>query len=145
MNDNILINIRTDQETDGEKLDAVELQTTGKYGILNKKHYIKYEESQMTGFPDTTTTIKVWDNNVLVSRKGRFNMELHYEVGQQKLCMYPTPYGELAVLIKTQAIEYNFSDNCGALKVDYLIDPDNETVIKNSLNVSIKNIDNQKG
>ena len=145
MDNNVLVSIKTRQFADGEELDAIELQTPGKFGILNGKYYIKYEESEMTGFPDTTTTIKVWENNVLVGRKGKFNMQLHYEAGTEKLCLYPTPYGEIGTLIKTDEIEFDFVDLNGKLRVDYELEPNNESILKNSLNVSIKPLGVQKG
>ena len=67
-----MICIKTLQESDGERLDPIELETPGKFGVINGKYYIKYEESEMTGFPDTTTTLKIWKDNVVVSRKGKF-------------------------------------------------------------------------
>lgn len=140
MDNNVLISIMTIQEADGEKLDPIELQTQGKFGVINNKYYIKYEESEMTGFPNTTTTVKVWKDNVIVSRKGRFNMTLHYKKGEKNLCLYPTPYGELGAAIYTSDIKYKFSEDSGKLMVDYTLDCDNQNYINNSLNIVISPI-----
>ncbi len=139
MEDNVMIRIKTLQEADGETLDPIELETPGKFGVINQKYYIKYKESEMTGFPDTTTTLKIWPGNVVVSRKGRFNMELHYETGKRNLCLYPTPYGEIGASIYTSEIVFDFhEDQEGHLRVDYLLDADNENFIQNSLRVTIQ-------
>ena len=74
MDNNVLISIKTFQEAGGEELEPIELQTPGKFGVLNQKYYIMYDESEMTGFADTTTTIKVWPGHVVVTRRGKFNM-----------------------------------------------------------------------
>ncbi len=141
MEDNVMIRIKTLQEADGEKLDPIELETPGKFGVINQKYYIKYKESEMTGFPDTTTTLKIWPGNVVVSRKGRYNMELHYETRKRNLCLYPTPYGEIGASIYTSEIAYDFNeDHAGHLRVDYILDADNENFIQNSLRVTIQPI-----
>ncbi len=138
MDNNVLISIKTYQEIDGEKDEPIELQTQGRLGKIHDKYYIIYEESEMTGFPDTTTTIKVWENNVVVSRKGRFNMKLDYIKGERNLCLYPTPYGEIGAQINTLDVDFEFNENSGRLRVDYTIDADNENFCKNSLNIRIE-------
>lgn len=138
MDNNVLISIKTYQEIDGEKDEPIELQTPGRLGKIHDKYYIIYEESEMTGFPDTTTTIKVWENNVVVSRKGRFNMKLDYIKGERKLCLYPTPYGEIGAQINTLDVDFELNENSGRLRVDYTIDADNENFCKNSLNIRIE-------
>ncbi|MBQ4145552.1 MAG: DUF1934 domain-containing protein [Clostridia bacterium] len=138
MENNVMICIKTLQESDGERLDPIELETPGKFGVINGKYYIKYEESEMTGFPDTTTTLKIWKDNVVVSRKGKFNMKIHYESGEKNLCLYPTPYGEIGAVISTSKVKYNFKEDGGNLRVDYVLDADNENFINNSLRVSVR-------
>lgn len=138
MDNNVLISIKTYQDLDGAPEEPIELQTPGRFGVINNKYYIVYDESDMTGFADTTTTIKVWEDNVTVTRKGKFNMKICYENGKQNLCLYPTPYGEIAASIKTFDVNFNFNDRRGKLSVVYTIDADNENFCKNSLNVRIE-------
>lgn len=144
MDDNVLIKIKTYQDIDGEGDEPIELETFGKFGEVNGKYYIIYKESELTGFADTTTTIKIWDGNVSVKRKGRFNMNLCYTKGEQNLCLYPTPYGKVAASVKTLDVDFDIKDGNGWVKVDYTLDPDNETFYKNSLNVKLESIDGRK-
>ena len=144
MDDNVLIKIKTYQDIDGEGDEPIELETFGKFGEVNGKYYIIYKESELTGFADTTTTIKIWDGNVSVKRKGRFNMDLCYTKGEQNLCLYPTPYGKVAASVKTLDVDFDIKDGNGWVKVDYTLDPDNETFYKNSLNVRLESIDGKK-
>lgn len=138
MQDNVMISIKTYQDLDGDCEPPIELQTHGRFGRINNKYYIIYEETELTGYPDTTTTIKVWDKNATVSRKGKFTMKLEYVKDEQRLCLYPTPYGSIAASIKTYDVDFDFRDNSGWLRVDYSIDPDNENLCRNSLNVKIE-------
>ena len=143
MEDNVLIKVKTYLDVEGSGDEPVELETHGKFGKINGKYYIKYKESELTGFADTTTTIKVWDTTAQVMRKGKFNMKLEYEQGKQNLVLYPTPYGEIAAAIKTYCVEYDFGKNQGWLKVDYSFDSDNAYSQKNSLNIKVLPLENK--
>lgn len=137
MEKNAVISIKTCLEADGDN-DAVELETTGKFGCQGGKFYIIYDESLTTGFLDTTTTIKVAPGNVTVTRRGKMNMKMEYIEGERRLCMYPTPYGNLAVEVQTICIETNLGEGGGTLKIDYLLDQDNVNFSKNSLYVKVR-------
>lgn len=145
MKNNVHIRIKTYQEIDGELDEPIELQTFGKYGVINGNHYLIYEESAMTGFEDTTTTIKAGDGFVTVTRRGKYNMQMHYVVGEKNLCLYQTPYGETAVQINTREIQNELGENGGHLRVDYTLDEDNVYFVNNSLNVQIQKLENKKG
>ena len=108
MQDNVMISIKTYQDLDGDCEPPIELQTHGRFGRINNKYYIIYEETELTGYPDTTTTIKVWDKSVTVTRKGKYNMKIDYITGEHNLCLYPTPYGDIGAAIKTFCVDYDF-------------------------------------
>ena len=44
MDSNVLISIKTIQKTDDGEVEPIELQTPGKFGMINNKYYIIYEE-----------------------------------------------------------------------------------------------------
>lgn len=138
MDNNVLISIKTYQDIDGEPDEPIELQTVGKFGTVNNKYYIIYDESEMTGFGNTTTTLKVWENNLVVTRRGSHNMKLNYEKGRRNLCLYPTPYGSIGASIKTSEVDFSFGEKSGWLKVIYTLDADNENFCTNLLNVKIE-------
>lgn len=139
MNDNIRIWIKTYQDIDNPEADKpIELETTGVFGVINNKYVIKYKESDLTGFPDTVTCIKIWDKNAVVSRSGKYDMTLKYAEGETNLCLYPTPYGSIGASIKTFSVDYDLKDRRGWIKVDYSIDTNNEDFLKNSLNIKIE-------
>ena len=127
MEDNVLIKIKTYQDIDGDGDEPIELETPGKFGTVNGKYYIMYNESELTGFRDTRTTIKVWDKNVTVVRKGNYNTTISYTEGERNLCLYKTEYGEVGASIKTFDIDFA-----------YTLDTDNTNYYKNSLNIHIE-------
>ena len=140
MEDNVLIKIKTYQDIDGDGDEPIELETPGKFGTVNGKYYIMYNESELTGFRDTKTTIKVWDKNVTVVRKGNYNTTISYTEGERNLCLYKTEYGEVGASIKTFDIDFAIDADAmnGEVKVDYTLDTDNTNYYKNSLNIHIE-------
>lgn len=144
MQDNVLIKIKTYLDIDGDGDEPIELETTGKFGTVNGKYYIMYNESELTGFSDTKTTIKIWDKNVTVVRKGNYNTTTAYTEGEQNLCLYKTEYGDIGASIKTFEIDFTFDPDAmnGDVRVDYTLDTDNTNFYKNSLNIHIEPLKN---
>lgn len=142
LDNNAVISIRTRQELDGEG-ETIELDTRGKYAIRNNKIYIIYKESELTGYENTTTTIKVTDGSVSVSRSGRYPSKMSYTLGETGLCMVNTPYGSIGAAVTTDKIDFDFKDSGGELKMDYILDPDNHTYIKNSMTINVSVYDMQ--
>lgn len=136
MENNAMISIRTKQELGGET-EMIELDTRGKFAIRNNKVYIIYKESEMTGYEGTTTTIKVAKDSVSVSRSGRYPSRMNYTLGETGLCIVDTPYGQIGAAVTTDKVEFNFGENGGELNMDYILDPDNHTYIKNSMTINV--------
>ncbi len=131
-----MISIRTNQEIDGEN-ETIELDTMGKYAIRNNKIYIIYKESEMTGYEDTTTTIKVAEGNVSVSRNGRYTSKMDYNLGETSLCIVNTPYGQIGAAVKTESIDFDFGSNGGVLNMNYKLDADNRNYINNNMTIKV--------
>ena len=54
----------------GDDADSVCLTTVGSFYRKNDKHYIVYKETEATGFDGCTTSLKVWENGVSMTRYG---------------------------------------------------------------------------
>ncbi len=137
MKNNATILMHTTQTVDGEE-DVIELQTCGKFAERDGKYYISYEETELTGFEETVTTIMVSDSRVKMSRSGKYNMSMTYETGEKNLCYYETLYGNIVVAVDTKKIVNNLTPEGGALLIDYLLDADNTTFAHNQLEITIQ-------
>lgn len=138
MENNAFITLTTVQYTKGTEEDVMELTTRGKYKERNGKFYIVYEESEVTGFEDTTTTIKVAPEKILLSRKGKFNSKMEFAPGEKKLCKYQTPYGEIAVAVNPLKYENKLDKNGGSVKLEYILDMNNTMYAKNKLELNVR-------
>lgn len=139
MENNARIVIKTVQEPlDGSKPDTIELETMGKFTRRNGKFYIMYEESALTGFENTTTTVKIGEENVTLLRRGNVESRMEFIGGDTRLCRYPTPYGDLFVGVKVLELSHSLSEDGGELHLSYILDLDNESYAKNTLSLAVK-------
>ena len=139
MKENATISLKTKQYAlDGQE-DVIELVTKGTFAQHEGSFYVVYEESEMTGFVDTTTTIKITDNKITLSRKGKFQSRMEFIKGEKRLCSYPTPYGLLPVAVSPTLMKSNLSkDEGGNVILEYILDLNNKAYAKNKLEMSVK-------
>lgn len=133
-----MISLKTLQRADGDENESViELQTSGCFAEKNGKFYIIYEESELTGFEDTTTTIKITDDTVSMTRSGKYRSKMVFKRGEKRLCSYNTPYGVIPVGVNPTKLESELSANGGSVSIEYALDIDNCECMKNRLNLTV--------
>ena len=139
MKENATISLKTKQYAlDGQE-DTIELVTRGTFGQHEENFYIVYEESEMTGFEDTTTTIKISDGKITLSRKGKFQSKMEFIKGEKRLCSYPTPYGLIPVAVSPTKMESKLSKaEGGDVFLEYMLDLNNKAYAKNQLKLNVK-------
>ena len=98
MEKDVIISIKGQQSGAGANEEPIELVTAGKLEPLGGKCYtLSYQESEVTGFVGTLTTIQVEPSRVTLQRIGAVNSQMVFEEGRRHLSMYDTPYGALSV------------------------------------------------
>ena len=134
----VLINIKGIQRIDGEE-DVIELFTTGKYVLKNKKFYISYTESETTGFKDSDTLLKVdGDRSVTLIRTGKTSSHLVIEKGKRHQCQYDTGCGMFTVGISGDKIITELSEEGGLLDFSYSMDLNSALTSENRVIITIK-------
>lgn len=138
MKDNAIISLKTIQSIEGEDdINEIELKTKGTFAQKDGKFYIIYEESELTGFEDTTTTIKVTEEVVSMTRSGKFNSKMVFKCGQKRLCSYETPYGVIPVGVNPTRLESKLTEDGGKVSIEYILDIDNSEYLRNCLNLTV--------
>ena len=139
MKENVLINIDSTITSYGED-DTVSLTTTGGFYQKDKKFYITYKESEATGFEDTSTMVKVWDNGVSITRFGKHTSNLIIEKGAINLSNYPSPAGNIVLDINGIDIDNNLTEKGGDLTFTYSLNSSGMLISENKVCVNIKEI-----
>lgn len=133
----VIINIETNQKnSDGD--NKIELSTDGKLFYGGGKYYINYEESELTGFADSSTSIKAEGDIVTMTRRGRFRTKMVFKVGEKNLSYYDTAYGTIGMVVEARRVKNELSPSGGRLEIDYSLDYDNSELIKNFLKVDVR-------
>lgn len=144
METNALITLSGNQSVDGEN-DKYELTTAGRYIKRDDRFYVSYEGSEITGYDNTTTTLKIKDDYVSMIRfeNGGGASQMVFEANKQYTGIYRTPHGSLSVDVFTNDMRVDVDDNGGEVELDYFVQLNDSDPIRNNLHVYIRKVENQ--
>lgn len=138
MKTDALISIKGLQQVDNPDTDEISLTTEGRYYEKNGTYYLMYEESEVTGFADTRTTVKVTPSAVTVTRAGKYPSMMTFEKGQRHMSLYETDYGPLTICIATKNVDWSLDEKGGSINVSYDIEVQHAHMSTNSLCIEVK-------
>ena len=140
MKENYLITIEGFMNM-GDDTDSVSLTTVGSFYRKNGKYYIVYRETEATGFEGCTTSLKVWESGVSMTRYGgQATSNLIIEKGALNLCNYQTVAGPIMLDINGIDIVNDLSDSGGSLSFEYSLSSSGMLISENKVNVTVKEI-----
>ena len=142
METNAVITLTGRQCIDGEN-DEYELTTLGKYTKKGDKYYISYEGSELTGYENTTTTLKIKDGCVSMIRFGNSSTQMIFEKEKKYIGHYETPFGYLSVGVTTNSMTLDIDEDGGEIDLDYMVELNNNMPIHNGLHLKIRKVGNQ--
>lgn len=136
----VIIDIKGIQGIDDDT-DTIEFSTDGRFGIKDDSYFISYDEGQMLeGNLEVKTSIYIKPDSVVLQRNGAIKSRMVIEKGVRNTCFYSTPHGNLVLGIYGEKLDYSLTENGGSLNMSYNIDSDLKLVSKNSVNISIREI-----
>lgn len=136
---NILIKLQGSQEVNSQKVDSVELTTTGTIERLDEGCKIVYEESELTGMQGTTTTIIVEKTGkITLNRAGTTNSCLVFEEGQKHMSYYDMGEGAFTISVYTEYLEADINKLGGEIEIEYLLEIDNKMVGSNTIRLEFE-------
>ncbi|WP_040196444.1 DUF1934 domain-containing protein [Candidatus Soleaferrea massiliensis] len=143
MKKDVLITIRGVRGADGET-DCIELTTEGSFYKKADSYYIRYKESEATGFEGATTTLKVeGDRRVTMTRSGPARSQLVIENGKRHLCHYGTQVGDIMMGIFCNNIKMGLCEDGGQLNFKYTIDINSNLESENEIFINVEECKNQ--
>lgn len=139
MEKDVIISIKGQQSGAGANEEPIDLVTAGKLEPLGGKCYtLSYQESEVTGFVGTLTTIQVEPSRVTLQRIGAVNSQMVFEEGRRHLSMYDTPYGALSVGIHTRKLRSTLDDNGGEVEVLYALEIEHGAVGQSVFHINVR-------
>lgn len=140
MENNAKIELKTLQTSSDTEPSVIELCTKGRFAEKNGKFYIMYEESEMTGFEDTTTTIKIEDERISMTRKGKYSSKMVFMRNEKRICSIGTPYGTIPVGVQPIMMKNELTADGGEVSLEYILDFENKDCLKNELSLTVTKI-----
>lgn len=139
MEKDVIISIKGQQKGEGIDEEPIELVTAGKLEKMGDECYtLSYQESEVTGFAGTLTTIQVEPSRVMLQRVGAVNSQMVFEEGRRHLSMYDTPYGALSVGIHTRRMRSTLNGNGGEVEVHYAIEIEHGAVGQSVFHINVR-------
>lgn len=137
MKKDVMITITGTQTVEGE-VELIELTTAASLYNKGNALYIRYQETEITGFEGMTTTVKVeGDQRVTMIRHGASQTQLIIEKGRRHQCSYATGYGDVMLGITGSTIVNTLSQEGGELFFRYSIDLNTAVTSENSVKITM--------
>ncbi len=133
------INIETTQDL-GRSNDKISLMTEGMYSRQGDAWVVRYIENEASGMAGTMTRIEVYDDRVVVDRKGPLTARLEFCPGGSNRFPYHTEYGMSLLGIHTRSFTSKLDEDGGSLSIRYMIDIDSAVSGENRLDMTVGKI-----
>lgn len=131
-----LIEIVSTQRIDGDT-DKIVVTTKGTYFKAPTGNYFiqykEYNDDEYSSFE--TTTIKISENQIFITRKGEHPSTLLLENEKHHICHYCTPFGNIFIGIFTHKLDFDFTQDSFRISAEYTLDFDGEVASKNTFTI----------
>ena len=141
INKDVVISLHGVRTGDDKADEVIELVTSGKYCANDSGYVITYPESELTGLEGTTTTLKVEDSKITLTREGKTVSQMVFEEGRKHFSLYETMYGSMMVGISAQKVKSTLDEKGGSIQIDYTIDIDHAMTGTNTFIINVREAD----
>ncbi len=138
MEKQVMISLTSVNSVDNDKT-VTELNTAGTLKTLKSGGFVlSYEESEVTGFSGSTTSLTLNGNNLVnLKRTGTAPSDLILEKDKKHHCYYGTPYGDFTMGIFTHYIYNDVNEDGGELYLKYTVDINSSYVSDNEIYIKV--------
>lgn len=131
------VSILTKQYDENGHLDTIKLDTIANFYSKNNDMYLVYKEDQ-EGL-NTTTTIKISDEEVSIKRFGNTNSNMVLKKGKSYVTKYRTPQGLFMIETNTKKLNIDKTvENKLRIDIDYDINVMNFFTGKNKIEITVQ-------
>ena len=121
----IILSIRGQQRYEDQEAEVIELVTEGTMDFRDGGWDISYQESALTGLEGVTTTFRVEQGKVTLSRTGRLRSQMVFQQGVVHESLYQTEFGALMLAVKSTRVFYDIVPDGGVIDLVYRIEIEN--------------------
>lgn len=115
MKQNVVLSIRGRQSYLDQEPEIIELVTEGVMEQLEDGWSLTYEESDLTGLDGVTTNFRIEPRKVTLTRTGKLNSQMVFQVGVVHESLYQVEFGALMLSVMASKVEWNLSAEKGGI------------------------------
>ena len=122
--------------------DVMEFMTSGQMFHRGSTTWIRYPESELSGYEGCTTSLIISKDKVKMRRSGEHlsrDTEMEFKKGERFQGMYETPYGSVGMEVLTNDVTglQDMGEGRQALSIDYQISLKGLMEARNKLDIEI--------
>ena len=121
----IILSIRGQQRYEDQEAEVIELVIEGTMDFRDGVWDISYQESALTGLEGVTTTFRVEQGKVTLSRTGKLRSQMVFQQGVVHESLYQTEFGALMLAVKSTRVFYDIVPDGGVIDLVYRIEIEN--------------------
>ncbi len=125
MKKKVMLSVTGRQRYAGQEPDTIELMTEGQLEFVDGGWNISYEESDLTGLNGTTTTFRVEQGCITLTRKGPLSSQMIFREGVHHESLYQMPFGAMMISVCASKVKFDITDRGGAIDLVYAIEIEN--------------------
>ena len=125
MKNKVVLSIQGRQSYQDQEPEIIELVTEGELEYRDGGWDVRYEESDLTGLAGVTTSFRVEKDVITLSRTGKLNSQMVFQVGQLHESLYQMDFGALLMTVCATKVEYDLTEAGGRIDLVYAIDIEN--------------------
>ncbi len=105
--------------------DPIVISNTGLMEYDGGKYVLSYEETELTGMPNTVTCIEFDESKrdcLVMNRHGQINTTMYFALGERYVTPYDTGVIPIQITLSTVALENNIDWTGGKARIEYDIE-----------------------
>ncbi|MEG0308169.1 MAG: DUF1934 domain-containing protein [Clostridium sp.] len=135
MDKEAIISVKSIQNNDEE--ECIEIVSPGTFSKEDGEYVATYEETELSGLGDTTTTFRIGEKYFNLLREGDVNTNMEFKNGSSSSILYNTPHGGICLRVKTNKVHIDVNDEGGKINVDYDVIVAKDQIINTKLTATI--------
>lgn len=124
----VMLSIQGRQAYQDQEPDLIELVTEGTMTFRDGGWDICYEESELTGLQGVTTTFRVEQGTVILTRTGGLKSQMVFRQGESHDSLYQMDFGALMITVCAKSIFFDITPAGGFIDLVYTIEIEKSAV-----------------
>jgi len=122
----------------GSEEEPVVMTASGTYHLHKDRHYILYDEKSEEGEGIIKSTVKIALTKIELSKKGANCSQMVFDINEETIAIFQTPFGNLSFDVKTSEIILEESPDKLQVKLEYSLSSNDSIVSNNRIIILIE-------